>query len=437
MGEKNNLSDADIKALRDTLGVSESKMGIPLNVSDVDIVNMGKFLSGGVNADRSKYKEKDNVLNVSKISNPKPYSSQLKNIEKKEEGNKMGKVQSITALIRDIRNIKKSNDSNTMASEIKKMENLLYMSYEAGETSTDLLANALRGEICKVESDALIYNFMKESAGADGGYIVPDDIQTEVKDLRMDGTDLESLVNVETVGTDTGRRTYEIRAAIDPLEEVAEGDTIPEIEASKLKAVIYKTTKRAGILNASAELLEDANETLINWLKKWIAKKSKATRSSMIITVANAMTAGKEVSAETVAALRTAAVITLHDAYKDTAIALTNNTGYEYLETLVDAAGDKILEKDPTQSKVKLLFGLYPVKKVPDALLANGTGTVPIFIGDFKEAITLFDREKATIDMAQMINALGQDTASFRLKERLDAKAVDTDAIIKVNLAKA
>jgi len=349
----------------------------------------------------------------------------------------MGKVQSIENLIKEIKDIKKSRVSNTNVDEIKKLENLLYKQYEGGETSNDLLANALRGNVSASESDRLIYNFMKESTGADGGFIVPDDIQTEVKELRMDGTDLESLVTVEPVITMTGRRTYEIRADIAPLPEVEEGATIPEIDASKLKDVRYRIVKRAGIINASAELLEDANSSLINWLKKWIAKKAKATRNYMIIQVANLMTATKEVAAANVTALRTAAVTTLHDAYKDTAIALTNNTGYEYLDTLVDASGNKILEKDPTQAKVKLLFGLYPVKKVPDALLTNGTGSVPIFIGDFKEAITIFDRENASIDMAQLINALGQDIASFRLKERLDVKAVDTDAIIKVLLAKA
>lgn len=344
----------------------------------------------------------------------------------------MSKVENVKKIINEIKVVSNSS-SNTKTEELRKLENLLFNYQDGGETREDLYANALRyslGNINASESDVLIFNYLKEGTGQDGGYIVPDDILSDAKSIRTEGTNLETFVNVEPVSTDHGLRTYESRAAVNSMDIVEEGGTIPEVSPSDLIGVTFNIKKRAAIINSSAELFEDANRAVMTWLKKWIAKKSRATRNSAIISVANAITSGKEVTVASTTALRGLIASNLNDIYKDTAIALMNCTGYE----LLDNAG--ILEKDPTKSKGKLLYGLYPAVSVPDALLPNGTSNTPVFIGDLMEAITLFDREKADVNVAQIITKDGKDVASFKLRERIDVKAVDAQALVKFLVAK-
>ena len=51
-----------------------------------------------------------------------------------------------------------------------------------------------------------------EGTGADGGYTVPTDIMTLVNQYKEAKFDLSTLVDVETVMTNTGRRTYQTHA---------------------------------------------------------------------------------------------------------------------------------------------------------------------------------------------------------------------------------
>lgn len=61
--------------------------------------------------------------------------------------------------------------------------------------------------------DVRIYNAMTEGTnnGADGGLTVPQDIRTQIEELRRTEDDLEQYVNVEHVSTLTGSRVIEKR----------------------------------------------------------------------------------------------------------------------------------------------------------------------------------------------------------------------------------
>ena len=64
---------------------------------------------------------------------------------------------------------------------------------------------------------------MNETTGADGGYTVPEDIQTRIEQFRDAKFSLRQLVSVENVTTKSGRRTFKKRAQQTGFAKVAEG----------------------------------------------------------------------------------------------------------------------------------------------------------------------------------------------------------------------
>lgn len=177
---------------------------------------------------------------------------------------------------------------------------------------------------------------------------------------------------------------------------------------------------------------------------KWIAKKTKATRNAMILKVLNEMTKGKEVTVENLDSLKDIFNEQLDPAIADNAVVITNQSGFNYLDKLKDKDGNYILQKDPTQqTKGKMLFGEYPIIKLSKKTLAsekimNTDGHTiegykhPIFCGDLKEAVTLFDRNVLTIDLNDKGAGLwDKDMTGIKVRDRFDVQPVDKGAVIK------
>ena len=87
------------------------------------------------------------------------------------------------------------------------------------------------------EEDARIMDAMSEGNDADGGFTVPQDIQTDINELRRTEDDLETLVNIEPVSTLSGSRVYEVDADSTPWDDVDEAAEFNEEETPKLRQI--------------------------------------------------------------------------------------------------------------------------------------------------------------------------------------------------------
>lgn len=296
----------------------------------------------------------------------------------------------------------------------------------------------------KVYKDALTSEVSTEEEGESGiGVTIPDDIRTDIIELRRSDDNLEQYVNVEGVTTKTGTRNIEVDAESTPFDNVDEAADFPDMDEPTFKAVKYAIKKKGGILKMTAELLEDTAQNIMAYINKWIAKKTKATRNMMILKVMKDMTKGKEVVISNIDGLKDIFNETLDPAIAATSIVITNQSGFNYLDKLKDSDGNYILQKDPTQkTKGKLLFGEYPIVKLSKKTLAsekimNSNGHTidgykhPVFCGDLKEAITLFDRNVMTIDMNDKAAGLWEkDMTGIKVRDRFDVQPVDEAAIV-------
>ncbi len=298
--------------------------------------------------------------------------------------------------------------------------------------------NAIRAAAGKgslSEEDKEILNAMREGTDEDGGLTVPQDIRTSVRELRRGEDALETLVNVEHVTTLSGSRVLEKHADQTPFDNVDEAAEFPEVSTPQFEKIDYKVKKKGGILKVTQELLDDSTENVIAYLRCWLAKKSKATRNFMIVAKVREITAGEEIAVEGLDDLKKIFNITLDPAIALTSGVVTNQDGYNWLDTLKDGDGKYILQPDPVKPTDMLLFGKYHVKRVGNKTLpsveAEGGYKVPLICGDLKEAVTIFDRETLTIDISNVAGDFWKtDQTGFKARERLDIKEIDTEAVV-------
>ena len=278
-------------------------------------------------------------------------------------------------------------------------------------------------------------NTMTEGTKADGGYTVPDDIQTKINQYKKAVFSLESLVDVETVKTSSGRRTFQKKAQAEGFKAVAEAGKIQGNNTPQFEILEYAVKKYAGYMPVTSELLADSDANITSVLTKWLAEEDIATKNAQILT---AIATKTETDLKNLDGIKKAINVTLGAAYAGGVVIVTNDDGLNYLDTLVDKQGRYLLSPDvqnPMQMVLAVGARKIPVKVVPNAILATKTNKIPFIIGDLKEAVKIFDRTKLNIMTSNVaavgtLNAFEQDLTLFRGIERFDCKVKDSDAFV-------
>ncbi|EOO78313.1 phage major capsid protein [Bacillus cereus] len=370
----------------------------------------------------------------------------------------LAKIQNKKAAARELLAQKKLEEAEQLTNEIKDLQKELDIAsalYEEEGSNipnnpipqpsantvqpTDAFVNAMKAAVGKHklsddEKEVLNATTMTEGIPADGGLTVPKDIRTAIKELRRSGPDaLENHVNIEPVSTVTGSRVIEVEADYIPFDNVDEAADFPLMEAPKFEDIQYNVKKKGGILKFSKELFADTAENIQAYIKKWTFKKSKATRNALILKALADNFGTTKLAVKTVDDLKDIYNVKLDPVIATTSSALMNQDAFNYLDKLKDSDGKYILQPNPTMPTQKLLFGKYPIIVVSNKTLKTDTvkKTAPLYFGDFKEAITIFDREALYIEFSEQAGDLwGKDLVGMKVRERLDVKSVDKKAVI-------
>lgn len=285
------------------------------------------------------------------------------------------------------------------------------------------------------EDIEIVRSIMNESSPEDGGLTVPKDIQTRINELRRSYPDnLEQYVNVEKVNTLSGSRVIEEEADFIPFDKVNETEIFPDVDTPTFKEVSYKVDKFGGMFQLSHELLEDTAENIMGYIEKWAAKKGKATRNAFILKVLDETYGARKKGIKSLDDLKDIFNVELDPAIALTSMAITNQDGFNVLDKLKDSDGDYVLQPNPTDATQRLLFGRYPTAVVHNKTLPSKNGKAPIYCGDMKEAITLFDREAFGLEVTDVGPNWNRDLIDAKARERLDVQAFDEDAVVAGNI---
>lgn len=280
-------------------------------------------------------------------------------------------------------------------------------------------------------------NYPREGSDPDGGYTVPEDIVTRVEELKASKRSLRDLVSVETVKTNSGRRTFKKRSQQTGFIEVGEGGVIPQKSGPLFSVINYIIRKFAGWLPITNELLADSDANIVDTMTRWMADEGRVTDNVQILA---AIKKDKTPVVLTgLDALAKAVLVGLDGAFRSTSKIVTNSNGIFWLATLKDANGRPLLNPVPSEpGKMQLAFGavVVPVEEFPNADLPDhAKGKPPFIIGDLKEGIRLFDRQAPSIKTSDVavaggINAYEQDMTMLRYIERMDVRQRDDEAYI-------
>nr|DAF51923.1 MAG TPA: major capsid protein [Siphoviridae sp. ctOb14] len=312
-------------------------------------------------------------------------------------------------------------------------------------TADQAFVNVLKAGVLRKpanETDVKVLNQMSEAAPdsdglSDGGLTVPQDIRTQIKELRRSLDALEPLVNVESVSTLSGSRVIDANADQVPFDNVDEAAQFPDVETPKQRNIIYKVVKKGGILKVTKELLQDTAENILAYLRRWIAKKARVTRNFLILDELDKSFGGDKTKAvASLDDLKHIFNVELDPAIALSAGVLTNQDGFNWLDGLKDEDKNYILQPNPVNATQRLLFGRYPVTVVSNKVLKSASdesgAKYPFYFGDFKEAITIFDRENLSIEFSTEAGDLwSHDLTGIKVRERLDIKTIDEEAVIK------
>lgn len=275
-----------------------------------------------------------------------------------------------------------------------------------------------------------------ESVDADGGYTVPEDIQTQVNHWPEIVDSLLSEIEVVPVSTIKGSRTYQKKTDTEAFIDIDEnGEITKEITAPQFERITYAIQNRAGFMPVSNDLVNDSDANIMGIVTQWLGRANIATANAKILEIINAK---EKVSFDGIAGIKHAVNVTLGQAYKHGIKIITNDDGLDYLDSLLDQNGRPLLNADPTDSaKLQLRCGtvVVPIKVLQNKTLASDGTKIPFIVGDLKQGIRKYDRQSMSLMASNVavignFNAFAMNMTLIRAILRDDYKALDNDAYV-------
>ena len=267
-----------------------------------------------------------------------------------------------------------------------------------------------------------------EATDGKGGYLVPLEQFETIKELRRNLVVLKEYCNVLPVHSFKGTMPIEKDGtgeliAFEELNEIGKSD----IDFSQ---VTYNVADYGDIIPVSNTLLADETTNLTAYIGKRFTKKATNTENKKIVDLLKTLTP-KPAADYTV--INTALNVDLDPAVSANAIVITNQTGFNFLDNLVDKQNRPLLELN-LQNTTQKIFKGRKIVVLSDTLLPMNTTKAPIFVGDLTEFATFFDREGLELAISKEAG-FTKNATYIRAIERFDIKKVDEKAMVYLELA--
>ncbi|MGL4569641.1 MAG: phage major capsid protein [Clostridium sp.] len=290
-------------------------------------------------------------------------------------------------------------------------------------------------------------NVISENIDEDGGYAVPEDIQTKINTRLKDTTDIYNLVEYEPVYTRSGSRNYEKRSKQKPMKPLSENTTIPTNgDNPKIEKFSFKLKDLADFMSIPNDLLRFADKSLEDWIINWFVDKVRITRNAQIlygtgddenahgIMVSDKFTKITLAKTPGLKDFKKCKNVDLLNVFKSSAKWTVNQDGFNYLDSLEDKTGRPYLQPDPKNPTQYLFLGL-PVVELPNDLLLSTDKAIPILLGDLKEAYKYVSDGKYELATTNIgAGAFETNTTKARIIMRMDGNIKDSEALLKIEI---
>ena len=261
-----------------------------------------------------------------------------------------------------------------------------------------------------------------------GGYLVPEEQANTLKELRRNHIALKDYCNVVPVNTMSGK----FPVATDQKGLLTNFEELTEIGQSEIAFAqqSWEVKDYGDIIPVSNTLLEDTNLPLVEIIGSSFVKKAVNTENAEILKLLK--TVKTKVTGKDYEDIITALNVKLDPAIASTAVIITNQSGFDYLDKLKDKEGRPLLTTDLSDPSKKLFKGKR-ILPLTDEVLPQDAKKYPFYVGDLVEFVNFYDRKG--VEIARSTEAgFTKNATLLRVIERFDAKATDEEAVVYVTI---
>ncbi|WP_302299179.1 phage major capsid protein [Phascolarctobacterium faecium] len=263
-----------------------------------------------------------------------------------------------------------------------------------------------------------------------GGYLLPEEQFNRLIEYRSGLIALKDLCEVIPVT----RRSGSIPTTVEDDSELINFDELNDISKKDINfaQISYNVGTYGEIIPVANELLEDIDIDLISVIGRRFVRKGINTENSKIIALLQTLTPKAGDSYDDI---KTALNVSLDPAISATAVIITNQNGFDYLDQVKLDNGLPLLQPVLTDPTKKQLSGRI-IHVVKNERLSDVSGAHPFFVGDMAEFCKFFDREQVTVDLSTDAG-FNMNAAMLRAIERFDVQKADVKAMVYLQITPA
>lgn len=320
--------------------------------------------------------------------------------------------------------------------EKEEFKNIVENGKEVGTPKADIDVNKVFNKLVMgkpvTDAEMEVYNIgtpgQVEHTPEKGGYLVPEEQANTLKELRRTQIALKDYCNVVPVNTMSGK----FPVATDQKGLLTNFEELTEIGQSEITFAqqSWEVKDYGDIIPVSNTLLEDTNLPLVEIIGSNFIKKAVNTENAEILKLLK--TVKTKVTGKDYEDIVTALNVKLDPAIASTAVVITNQSGFDYLDKLKDKEGRPLLTTDLSDPSRKLFKGKR-VAVLTDEVLPQDAKKYPIYVGDLGEFTNFYDRKG--VEIARSIEAgFTKNATLLRVIERFDVKVTDEEAMVYVTI---
>lgn len=217
------------------------------------------------------------------------------------------------------------------------------------------------------------------------GYILPKDIRTKINQLMRDFRSMRNVVGTITTTALSGTLTVEDISGMTGLIAFSDGEELTASEDPQFSPVSFAMKEYGSIITMSNVLIAMTDNDLESYIARYFAMKATITENAKIIAKLKYGKTAKHLVKYT--DLSSSINKDLDPAVKTITKIVTNQDGFDYLDSQLDTNGRPILQPDPTDA-TKMRFKGYPVEVFSNAQLpSDETYGAPVFYGALTEGV--------------------------------------------------
>lgn len=243
--------------------------------------------------------------------------------------------------------------------------------------------------LTEIENSLLVPTASNPNGTNGEGYILPQDIRRKIEEKKREYKSLRTVVGYMETTALTGSFPIEDFETLSELIDFTDGtdlaDNGNEIRFANVK---FSLKEKGALIKLSNTLLAMTDNNLVAYIVEIFAKKAVLTENKMILAALQANKIVKDLSGYK--ALKSSINKDLDPAVYTNMSIVTNQDGFDFLDSQLDTTGRPILQPNPVNSTEKLFAG-YPITVFSNTMVQTTGGKAPIFYGSLTDGVKVVD----------------------------------------------